>query len=245
MKTAHECEIHYQWSRSVGLSLGRNLAIRLARYEYLAVTDDDVLVAPNWLSKLILALAEEGSKCVVTGRVLAVETSGGGFAPSLNTEEESRVYQGRIWKDALWAGNMAMHRSVIGSIGLFDERLGAGSPFPGAEDNDYGFRLLESGFHIKYVPEAIVYHRAWRTADDYVPLRWNYGYGQGAFFAKHSSLRDGYMLQRIRTAIMRHGSRLVWDGLRRSRHQNLGEIVYILGLLCGAAKWLMTQPRTG
>jgi len=243
MKTVHECEIRYQWSTSVGLSFARNHAIRLARYEYLAVTDDDVLADPNWLSRLIQALVDEGPNCVVSGRVLVAESSGGGFAPSLNTEEESADYQGRIWKDALWTGNMAMHRSVVSSIGFFDERLGPGSSFPGAEDNDYGFRLLEAGFRIKYVPEAIIYHRAWRTANDYIPLRWNYGYGQGAFFAKHSGLRDGYMLQRMRSAIMRHGSRLVRDGLRRSRRQNLGDAVYILGLMCGAAKWLLTQPK--
>lgn len=244
MKTAHECEIRYQWNKSVGLSLARNHAIELARYEYLAVTDDDVLVAPDWLSKLIRALKDEGSNCVVSGRVLGVETSGGGFAPSLNTEEESTVYQGRIWKDALWAGNMAMHRSVVAAIGFFDERLGAGSSFPGAEDNDYCFRLLEAGFTIKYVPEAIVYHRAWRTANDYIPLRWKYGYGQGAFFAKHSSLRDRYMLHRMRMAIIRHANRLLRQGLQRSRRQNLGDAVYILGLLFGAVKWLLTQPRT-
>jgi len=244
IKTDHACEIRYQWSQSVGLSLARNLAIRLARYEYLVITDDDVFVAPNWLSGLIRALVDEGTDCVVSGRVLIAEMSDGGFAPSLNTEEEPAVYQGRIWKDALWTGNMAMHRSVVGTIGFFDERLGPGSSFPGAEDNDYGFRLLEAGYKIKYVPEAIVYHRAWRTANDYLPLRWKYGYGQGAFFAKHTSLRDRYMLHRMRMAIIRHADRLLRYGLQRSRHQNFGDAVYILGLLCGAARWLLTQSKT-
>jgi GT2 family glycosyltransferase len=138
---------------------------------------------------------------------------------------------------------MALHRSTFVEVGEFDERLGPGTVFPGAEDNDLGFRLLEAGYSIHYVPEAVLYHKAWRSAREYLPLRWNYGLSQGAFLAKHMRLSDRYMLGRLRADLYRHGNRLVRQDLRRSRGQIYADAIYILGLLCGAARWLLTQPK--
>jgi len=138
---------------------------------------------------------------------------------------------------------MAMYRSAIGNVGGFDERLGAGSHFPASEDNDLGFRLLEAGYRINYDPEAALYHRAWRNERDFLALRWSYGRGQGAFYAKHLSVSDGYMLWRMVTNVKNH----VFGLARRLRHQRrlaYGDALYILGLLSGAAQWILTQRRT-
>ncbi len=245
LTTERVCNIRYQWSHSVGSSQARNEGIATARYELLAMTDDDMIVAPDWFATLIRALIEAGPKAVVTGQVLPSETEvAGGFAPSIKEDQKPAAFAGRLWADVLYTGNMALPRRAIEEVGNFDERLGAGARFPAAGDNDLGFRLLEAGYSIRYAPEAIVYHRAWRAANDYIPLRWAYGYGQGAYYAKHMGWHDLYMLHRLQADISRYGSRFVRYGLRRSRRQNFGDAVYILGLLCGAAKWLLTQPKT-
>jgi GT2 family glycosyltransferase len=67
-----------------------------------------------------------------------------------------------VGKDVLWGNNIAIQRSAIVKVGAFDERFGAGSNFPSSEDNDLGFRLLEAGYRIIYMPKATLYHRAWR-----------------------------------------------------------------------------------
>ena len=97
------------------------------------------------------------------------------FAPSTKVDTAPAVYHGRLHEDVLYTGNMAMDRSAARAVGVFDERLGPGTSFPSAEDNDFGFRLLEAGYRIVYVPEALLYHRAWRSERDYVRLRWSYG----------------------------------------------------------------------
>ena len=99
---------------------------------------------------------------------------------------------------------MAMYRSAIDCIGGFDERLGPGTCFPAAEDNDLGFRLLEAGFHIIYDPASVLYHRSWRTEKDYLPLRWGYGRGQGAYYARYLSLQDRHMIARMSLDVVRH-----------------------------------------
>ena len=129
-------------------------------------------------------------------------------------------------------------------VGQFDERLGPGTPFPAAEDNDLGFRILEAGYRIIYEPRAVLYHRAWRTERDYVRLRWSYGRGQGGYYAKHASLKDRYMLERmVRDILCRLGQapRRLW---RKQPDKIVSDGLYVLGVVSGAIEWLWTQRRT-
>ncbi len=239
------CEIRHLLSHSIGTSRSRNEGIAAARYEWLAFMDDDMIVDRDWFDIVIRTLVEAGPRTIVAGRVLASEPEvEGGFAPSTSGMQKQVVYQGRIAADVLSPANMALHRSVFQSVGCFDERLGPGTRFPAAEDNDLCFRLLDAGYRILYVPQAITYHRAWRSKGDYVPTRWRYGRGQGAFFAKHLNWRDRFMIQRACSALWRYTSRNVRYAFRRSRLQVLGDGAYILGMVSGMAQWLWMQPPT-
>jgi GT2 family glycosyltransferase len=235
------CQVRYVRTKTIGECPAKNEAIRLARHDILVFTDDDVFVSPDWFGSTVCALLSAGPDTVVTGRVLpAVATSGDGFVPSTKVDKEPAIYQGRIYADVLYPLNMAFYRCMIDQVGDFDIRLGAGSPFRGAEDNDFGFRVLEAGCRIVYAPDSIVYHRAWRTAKDYLPLQWSYGYGQGAYYAKHLSLRDRYMLGRMQHSVRRHLRlflRLFWH----ERREAYAHAVYAFGILYGATKWLITQ----
>lgn len=238
-----EPRLQYRWTPEPGVSRARNLGIREARHDVLAFVDDDVRVTPGWFGAIVRALVAAGEHGVVTGRVLPeAPPDHDGFVPSTIEDTEPVSYEGRIWTDILYSNNMALRRSAFETVGFFDERLGAGSMFKNAEDNELAFRLLEAGFRIRYVPEAAVYHRAWRTWNDYFPLSWSYGYGQGAHYAKHLSLRDRYTLRRFLHDL---GHRSV-RGLRFARSQPrraLGQFVYAGGLLAGWSRWLITQPR--
>ena len=74
--------------------------------------------------------------------------------PAFVSSTVPAVYEGRIGTDVLAGGHMATFRSLLRTVGGFDERLGPGLNFPAAEDNDLGFRMLETGYRILYVPEA-------------------------------------------------------------------------------------------
>lgn len=245
LTTTRACEIRYSWTHSVGLSRANNDGIAAARYNILVFTQDDVLVTPTWFGTIVGALVQAGQRSVVTGQVCPSEPEIlGAFAPSTIADPVPAVYKGRINKDVLFAQNMAMYRFVVEEVGYFDKTLGPGTPFPGAEDNDFGLRLLEAGYRISYVPQAVVYHRAWRSKSDYIPLHWNYGRGQGAYYAKYLSLQDRYMLQRMIRDILHHlgqAPRRLW---RRQPYRILSDAVYVLGILSGATEWLWTQRRT-
>jgi GT2 family glycosyltransferase len=239
------CAIRYLHVQSRGVSQARNDGIAAAQYDILAFTDDDVFVAPAWYGALIGALVAAGPRSVITGRVLATAAeTPGGFAPATVISETPAIYQGRLQRDVLEAGNAALYRAATDEIGGYDPRLGPGTRFPAGEDNDFGLRLLSAGYRIAYVPEAVIYHRAWRSKNDYWRVQWNYGIGQGAYYGKYLSLRDRYMLGRLVRLLLRSGRRLV----RRLRYEPLrawGHAVYAVGVCCGVARWLAGRPGRG
>jgi GT2 family glycosyltransferase len=239
LRTGKPCDIRYCWSGTVGLSRANNEGVRLARHDCLVFTHDDVRVTATWFGVLVRALVGAGASTIVTGKVVP-ETSpdAGGFVPSTKVDESPRVYEGRIAEGVLYPMTMAMYRSVLEDVGVFDERLGPGTPYPAAEDNDLCHRLLESGYRIMYVPDAVLFHRAWRPDRDFLPLRWSYGRGQGAFYAKHSSLRDRFILRQMGWEMQHRGRRL----LRRlpvNPRVAFGELVYLSGIMSGFGGWLL------
>ncbi len=244
MRPDRPCDLRYQWTKPLGVSRARNLGINAARNDWLVFTDDDIFAAPDWFGVIGRACVAAGQRTVITGRVLAAsEHHASGFAPSIKVDETPAVYEGRVGQDVLYSNNMALHKSALVEVGCFDERLGPGTRFPSAEDNDLGFRLLEAGYRIWYVPQAVVYHRAWRTDRDYVALRSSYGIGRGAFYAKHLHWRDRYMLRRMVHDVWNH----LIQGMFRLRHgrwQAYGDAVLAGGIVYGAVRWLLTQRRT-
>jgi GT2 family glycosyltransferase len=243
LSTERSCEIRYIKDGGRGCGRARNIGILAARHDILAFCDDDMLAEPDWYDSLVGGIVEAGPRSVVTGRVPpAPAERSGDFAPSTIVDELPVVYEGRIFDDVLFTGNMAMYRSVVERIGLFDERLGPGARFPSSVDNDYGFRLLEAGYRINYVPQAILFHLSWRTKGDHVPLYWRYGLGHGAYFAKHLSLRDRYILRRMLRHLRGHlgGAARQLPGQPRIA---CGELAYAIGTVFGAVEWMFTQRR--
>jgi len=228
------CDVRLIRSSSVGVSAAKNAGIAAATRNVLVFTDDDVLVDPEWLHALVGALARDGDRTVVVGRVVAgppeVEDA---EAVSITPEGKAEVHRGRLTIDPLAGNNWACFRGALAEVGTFDERLGPGARFPSADDNDLGFRLLEAGYTIRYVPEALLVHRTWRAGGDLRRLEWVYGRGQGAFLAKHMSLRDAHMLKRLKTTI-------AWKQPIR-RGANGHDAVYLAGVLSAAAQWLVEE----
>jgi len=240
-------EIRHVQSRSRGLARARNEGTRLARHPILVFTDDDVLVDPSWIGRLVSALKAASENTVVTGRVIAGEPeTAGAFAPSLKGGDVARVFRGRVREDPLVSANMALPRALFEWLGGLDPRLGVGTPFPGGEDNDFGFRLLESGCDIAYVPDAVVVHRAWRaTSDHYLRQRWGYGRGQGAFLAKNLGRGGRFMGRRLAGSVARVTARAVRrliapnGSAPRGRWQMaIGDLALVAGIVSGAVAWL-------
>jgi cellulose synthase/poly-beta-1,6-N-acetylglucosamine synthase-like glycosyltransferase len=150
------------------------------------------------------------------------------------------VFRGRQPLDVVPGANVAVHRELVLALGGYDERLGAGTRYSAADDNDMGFRLLEAGCEVRHVPGAVVLHRAWRSGSDLVRLRWDYGRGKGAFYAKHLHRHDNFMFRRL-TADVRRRLGKALRAVPSSPSTAAAELVSIGAVLSGTCSWLARE----
>ena len=242
LKSERECEVRYQWSQSVGLSRARNEGVAAARQGVLVFIDDDMWVAATWFGALVRALVEAGPRSVVCGQVQPAERTGA-FIPATKIDQAGAVYTAPGQVDVLYGGHLAVYRSAFDDIGLFDDRLGPGTTFPGGEDSDFGYRLLSRGYRIVYAPQAVLYHRGWRSDREYLRLRWNYGLGRGGFYAKHLSRHNSYAARRLAADVRNHIVSLP-QRMWRERARAYGDLMLVAGILTGAARWVLKYGPT-
>jgi GT2 family glycosyltransferase len=165
-----------------GLSASRNAAVARASCPIIAVTDDDCVPSPGWIAAIDRAFASPTLPDAVTGRILPLgPDEPGSYVVSPRVDTVPSEFGGKVVPWLVGSGgNTAVKREWFNRIGGYDERLGAGSPGKAAEDTEFIYRLLSAGAHIRYEPDALIYHerqsRARRLA-----TRWSYGYGIGAF----------------------------------------------------------------
>lgn len=250
--SVHGCTVRYLYSATRGLSRARNLGLRGASNELVAMLDDDMLVEAHWLERLLEGAEAAGPRGLASGRVLAAPSEEGGRVPesALVTRAEAGTFRGRQPNDVMPGANVAVRRTLVLELGGYDERLGAGTRFSAADDNDMGFRLLEAGCELRHVPEAVAFHRPWRSGGERLRLHWRYGRGKGAFYAKHLHLSDRFMLRRLAADLGSRARRAAKAVPRRPRTV-VREAVSVAGILSGALSWTIRervlrrdQPRT-
>lgn len=166
-----------------GVSLARNTGWREATHDFIAFVDDDVRVRPGWAAAMVAGLSAHPGAAFVSGRVDLPEGQGTlslTVKTGLSEEEYDRRSGGVIGHSA----NLGMHRSMLDAVGGFDEAMGPGSRWPAGEDPDLLDRVLATGAHGWYAPDASAYHEHWRRVRQYVALQHRYGIGSGARLAK-------------------------------------------------------------
>jgi GT2 family glycosyltransferase len=226
-----------------GLGRARNEGVAAARHDVLVFVDDDMWAHPSWLEALVRALVAAQPRAVVTGAVEATTAeSWRGFTPSTQGHISGAVFAGRLERDVLAGGHMAIERSALEAVGGFDPRLGAGAPFPAADDNDLGFRLLEAGYRIVYVEDAVLYHRAWRAGWQYPLVRWRYGQGKGGFYAKHRAASNRHMARRATHDVTHRLRRLPKLAVRQPLRA-AGDLFYIAGIIAGGTRWVFGERK--
>jgi glycosyltransferase involved in cell wall biosynthesis len=190
----------YVFEGSQGKSFALNTGIREAKGEILAFTDDDVIVAPNWLQNLTAPLVS-GEYAGAAGRILAGnefkcpswlalegEYNLGGVLALHNPNESA----GETTRPSIGA-NMAFRKPIFEKYGDFRTDLG---PTPGSEirneDTELSNRLMALGARLWYEPSAVVYHGIPenRLSKSYFLAYWyNYGRASVREHANRASVR--------------------------------------------------------
>ncbi len=175
-----------------GLATARNCGIRGAKGDLLAFTDDDCRMTLDYVQSLLRYDSIDTGLVIRGGRIdlgdptdlpLTIKTDP---TPMLWDKSVPTARHELIGGKSISGCNMTMRRKLIDTIGLFDERLGAGTKLPGGEDTDYLLRAYLADIPIAYVPDMAVSHLHGRkTASDGKRLMQNYLIATGALYAKY------------------------------------------------------------
>jgi glycosyltransferase involved in cell wall biosynthesis len=177
-----------------GLSLGLNIGMNKSSADYLVFLDDDAFIKNNYLEIAYKTLQTTKVACL-GGVVLDIKTN----KPVARCVKADRNFYLRYNDyNQLMCSATIMKREVLIGLEGFDEDLGAGGKWPGAEDSDVLIRALLSGEEAYLCKDLCVYHPTEEekisklSYNDIRRRGFNLGSGKAAFLRKtflNSSLK--------------------------------------------------------
>lgn len=223
-------DVRYVPEPRPGLSVARNTGIRQSTGTIVVFTDDDVVVHPDWIIRLLQAF-QNPKVMAATGLILPAELETesqiifevglGNFGWGYHAKTfDQQFFQATkhlgvpVWRIGAGA-NMAFRRQAFELVGDFDERLGAGASGC-SEDSEFWYRLLADGWLCHYQPSAVVFHYHRR---DVASLRHQmYQYMRGhvtALLIQFARYRHWGNLFRLVFSLPTHYAKLLLSGLIR------------------------------
>lgn len=229
-------------------SIARNIGIAQTRAPFIAITDQDCLVPPDWLARL-LARHRQGEYAAVGGAI------GNGTPDSLIgtatylIEFNEFMPGGKLRSVPMIPHcNVCFRREVFATVGPF-----VATP-PGAEDLVFNFLLCQQGFHLLYDPAIVVTHLNRTTLSAFLRHQRLLGFGsaigrrmvaiKGQTFVRHPRLAYGLPLVRlVRTAarLFAGNKAAFWRYLLLLPILLPGYIVWTAGFLAGLREELPSQ----
>ena len=244
-----------------GLSYARNTGILASTGEIVIATDDDVIIPPHWLERLVAPFGRP-DVMVVTGNVLPAELETdaqlhfetyGGLGRGFNRFEVNgdwfesfRTNATPTWELGATA-NAAFRASQFSDpeVGLMDVALGAGTPTGCSEDSYAIYRALKAHHTLVYEPAAYLWHHHRTTMKSLRKQIYAYSKGHVAYhlttLARDHDLRS---LKRIFIDLPAWRVKQVWA---RSRHRTTYPLSLVLlemwGNLVGPVALLRSRLR--
>ncbi|WP_322963418.1 glycosyltransferase family 2 protein [Sphingomonas fuzhouensis] len=225
-----------------GLSRARNTALRAARGQVIAMTDDDCVLHPDYFIRLARAFADRAAPVIIGGRILLGDPAD--LTLTVKLEDHPMVAAATAFPGGFVMGaNLAFTADVRRLVGPFDTRFGAGAPFRAAEDTDFLLRAQALGIPILYDPGFIVdHHHGRRREQDALALLAGYGFGDGALYAKHV-LGDRRVARWLATDLRNLGNRFVGP-VPAIRHFHAFRLRHVLAGFAAYARAALRSPHS-
>lgn len=181
--------------RAGGISAGRNRGFELATGEFVAVTDADMRVPPDWLERLMSGMAEgvgvvggpnDGAGTDWLSRATnAIPMHGPslGEVPVFGRSRYQRDFETTTDHFAAVTRNCLFRRAAFDAAGGFNESLMT------AEDGELNLRILQAGYAIHYRREAGVVHQHRDSLAGFWRQQRNYARGQAQANRLHPEMR--------------------------------------------------------
>lgn len=147
-----------------GFARATNVGIGRAKYQYIALLNNDTEVDQSWLENIQLAFSKGPEVYCVTSKMIDFhdrarldgagdEYTRGGLAMKLGRGHPQKEFDSVRETFSACAGGCIFKREIFDEVGLFDEDF-----FANYEDVDFSLRMKVAGYKILYVPDVVIYH---------------------------------------------------------------------------------------
>jgi len=212
--------LHYVYEPTMGLSVARNTGAQTAKGQILAYLDDDAIASPQWLQILNQFYKDHDDVAIAGGKVTLIWPDGVAPPRWVSVEMSGCLGFYDLGAEVVFIDNpgltprglnYSMRRAVWTQMGGFDSQLGrVGKRLLSNEELQMTERVLEAGWRVAYVPEALVAHN---VAPERLCHQWflNRSWWQGIseYYREQLSGRQG-------VAQINRGSERLIRGLYRS-----------------------------
>lgn len=210
--------IHYIRNSQKGLSLNRNIALKMAKGIFLGFPDDDCFYAPDTLEKVYQSFNVEP-----IAKFIAISSYDSRTRNLRHNSSKSKLYKKDILKCCISFNVFVRNDNV-----LFDERLGVGTYFASGEETDYLYAHISknSDFGI-FCQDASVFHPFVTGVDrrdkGYINKVYRYSIGFAALQKKDWLVRHNnaalityiyYLLRAFVGMLLLKNFRLHWNSFR-------------------------------
>jgi GT2 family glycosyltransferase len=212
-------------SSNLGFAPAVNQGIASAKYRYICLLNNDLLLDQNWFSAINqninqnvacyagIVLNKTGDLIESTG----LEFNLNGSCLNLNNGRKFIHSFTKPKPLLIWGASAAVivyQKSVLEKIGLFDELF-----FAYIEDVDIAFRLHRLGFSTLFIPQAISRHLGGGTSSKFGNFRQRY-----TFRNWHLLILKDFSLSEILT----HFPQILWQRLKNLSYLAKNTRVYLL-----------------
>jgi GT2 family glycosyltransferase len=206
--SAAHANIKWLSHKHQGISATRNMGIRAAQGEIIAIVADDYILDRSYIQVILEFFRSHSDALVVRFKIVASRDDLGSRISHYyyDVSMRRRLYNQSLEKPSGWfatlraffqkmpalheeittqheleaSGAAAFHRSVFDQVGLFDENLLR------AEDSDLTLRLRARGIEVYYHPYLHIQHQYERLMLDTVRKSFESGWSRYHYFRKHA-----------------------------------------------------------
>jgi GT2 family glycosyltransferase len=153
---------------NVNLATSRNIGLVRCSGDFVAMTDDDAEVFPDWVTEMKRIHEEHPEAGAVGGAVLGADSDKSLLSRIADVATFSSPPEASYVR-TLPGVNVSYKRLVLQKVGLQDETLFRG------EDVDFNWRVKLLGYEIYYTPEIKVIHHHRQTVKGFINQFYMYG----------------------------------------------------------------------
>jgi GT2 family glycosyltransferase len=160
----------------------RNAGLAAARGEIVAFPDDDCWYACTTLERAAARFGADATLDGLAGRWVEASVMPGDERGEVTSDAMRRFRAGNLACITLF-----LRRDLVVRVGGFDERIGPGRWYAGAEETDLVLSFLAAGARMQRAPEVAVHHAPDDGPEAVYPLATirARARGTGALYAKH------------------------------------------------------------